>query len=214
MLTVPLSSSTYFVTFFILLSFKFKRTVFGGVCAEEASTVPLDLAQFLITLGQVRKPVPGNCWCLTVYDAYVWVIHPTPELNAIGKSLSSFEVNLTSFSLKFKNWDWSRAWWRTPLIPALGRQRQANFWVSGQPALQSEFQDSQGYTEKPCLGKNKQTNKQTNKRERTETGKMAQWLRVHTAYSEDQNCVCRIHIWQLTTYNSRSRGSYAFFWTP
>jgi hypothetical protein len=45
----------------------------------------------------------------------------------------------------------SRAWWRTPLIPALGRQRQADFWVRSQPGLQSEFQDSQGYTEKPCL---------------------------------------------------------------
>jgi hypothetical protein len=40
-------------------------------------------------------------------------------------------------------------WWHTPLIPALGRQ--ADFWVRGQPGLQSEFQDSQGYTEKPCL---------------------------------------------------------------
>jgi hypothetical protein len=40
-----------------------------------------------------------------------------------------------------------------PLIPALGRQRQADFWVRGQPGLQSEFQDSQGYTEKPCLEK-------------------------------------------------------------
>jgi hypothetical protein len=39
----------------------------------------------------------------------------------------------------------------TPSIPALGRQRQADFWVGGQPALQSEFQDSRGYTEKPCL---------------------------------------------------------------
>jgi hypothetical protein len=38
-----------------------------------------------------------------------------------------------------------------PLIPALGRQRQADFSVRGQPGLQSEFQDSQGYTEKPCL---------------------------------------------------------------
>jgi hypothetical protein len=38
------------------------------------------------------------------------------------------------------------------LIPALGRQRQ-DFWVRGQPGLQSEFQDSQGYTEKPCLKK-------------------------------------------------------------
>jgi hypothetical protein len=55
-------------------------------------------------------------------------------------------------------------WWRTPLIPALERQKQADFWVWGQPGLQSEFQDSQGYTEKPCLEKtNKQTNKQTNR---------------------------------------------------
>jgi hypothetical protein len=62
----------------------------------------------------------------------------------------------------------SRAWWRTrtPLIPALGRQRQADFWVRGQPGLQSEFQDSQGYTEKPCLEKPKQTNKQTNKKQK------------------------------------------------
>jgi hypothetical protein len=58
-----------------------------------------------------------------------------------------------------------RAWWRTPLIPALGRQRQANFWVGGQPGLQSEFQDSQGYTEKPCLEKQ---NKKTKPKEQTE----------------------------------------------
>jgi hypothetical protein len=48
---------------------------------------------------------------------------------------------------------------RTPLIPALGRQRQADFLVRGQPGLQSEFLDSQSYTEKPCLEKPKKKKK-------------------------------------------------------
>jgi hypothetical protein len=57
--------------------------------------------------------------------------------------------------------------WRMPLIPVRGRQRQVNFWVRGQRGLQSEFQDSQGYTEKPCLRK---TNKQTkNKKKKNAT---------------------------------------------
>jgi hypothetical protein len=46
-----------------------------------------------------------------------------------------------------KGWD-GRAWWRMPLIPAFGRQRQADFWVQpgfslvynvpGQPGLHRE----------------------------------------------------------------------------
>jgi hypothetical protein len=35
-----------------------------------------------------------------------------------------------------------------------------DFWVQGQPGLQSEFQHSQGYTEKPCLEKTKQEQQQ------------------------------------------------------
>jgi hypothetical protein len=61
----------------------------------------------------------------------------------------------------FQDYVGAGQWWRTPLIPALGRQRQLDFWVRSQPGLQSEFQDSQGYTEKPCL--KKQTNKQNDK---------------------------------------------------
>jgi hypothetical protein len=72
-------------------------------------------------------------------------------------------------------------WWCTPLIPALGRQRQADFLVQGQPGLQSEFQDSQGYTEKPCLKKNQKKKKNRSKLIRFPT--LWKWrqgeLRVH-----------------------------------
>ena len=47
--------------------------------------------------------------------------------------------------------------------PALGRQRQADFWVLGQPVLQSELQDSQSYTEKPSLKNKTKQNTKTNK---------------------------------------------------
>jgi hypothetical protein len=67
-----------------------------------------------------------------------------------------------SHSLKMEYMGW--VWWCMPLIPALRRQRQADFWVRGQPGLQSEFQDSQSYTEKPRLKKQKQKQKQNNKR--------------------------------------------------
>jgi hypothetical protein len=35
--------------------------------------------------------------------------------------------------------------------------------AGGQPCLQSEFQDSQGYTEKPCLKKTKKKRKKEKK---------------------------------------------------
>ena len=69
------------------------------------------------------------------------------------EKLMSVEGGAVFLSQEFTHW--AGPWWHTPLIPALGRQRQADFWVWGQPGLQSEFQDSQGYTEKPCLEKTK-----------------------------------------------------------
>ena len=73
---------------------------------------------------------------------------------------------------KFKNVLESRVWWYTPVIPALGRQRQADFCVRGQPGLQSEFKDSQGYTEEPCLEKQKQKEKRDQNKDITFLGFM------------------------------------------
>jgi hypothetical protein len=100
------------------------------------------------------------------------MIMDTIELSSIHQPLLSRNCftsywerqMLTNFILKIRVNDQiksskisplSRAWWRKPLIPALGRQRQADFWVRSQPSLQSEFQESRAYTEKPCLEKPK-----------------------------------------------------------
>jgi hypothetical protein len=42
-----------------------------------------------------------------------------------------------------------------------------DFCARGQPGLQSEFQDSQGYTEKPCLRKKKKTKTKTPNKTKT-----------------------------------------------
>jgi hypothetical protein len=47
------------------------------------------------------------------------------------------------------------------------REAEAGRFLSSGPAWSTEFQDSQGYTEKPCLEKQKiktKTNKKTNKK--------------------------------------------------
>lgn len=51
------------------------------------------------------------------------------------------------------------SWWQyTPLVPELRRQSQVDLCTQDQPGVQSKFQGSQGYIEKPCLKtKNKRT---------------------------------------------------------
>jgi hypothetical protein len=80
----------------------------------------------------------------------------------------------------------SQAWWLTPLIPALGRQRQTDFWVRGQPGLQSEFQDSQGYTEKPCLKKQNKTKQKTKKNYAQKVGGWGWGLEWGLAHLQDK----------------------------
>jgi hypothetical protein len=75
---------------------------------------------------------------------------------------------------------------RTPLIPALGRQRQMDFCVPGQPGLQSEFQDSQGYTEKPCLKKQKQKKTKQNKKKTNNNNKKNLFPKIKTINHQQQ----------------------------
>ena len=63
-----------------------------------------------------------------------------PTIEGGKKNKRKKKLIIVIIGLTLKTAEISRAWWRMPLIPALGRQR---------PGLQSEFQDSQGYTEKP-----------------------------------------------------------------
>jgi hypothetical protein len=43
-----------------------------------------------------------------------------------SKTILSHDLSIP-FSIIYKRMLLSQAWWRTPLIPALGRQRQADF---------------------------------------------------------------------------------------
>jgi hypothetical protein len=58
----------------------------------------------------------------------------------------------------FKSWE--------AVVPALNPGAQQRQGVQGQPGLQSEFQDSQGYTEKPCLQKQKEQKNVFNKKKK------------------------------------------------
>jgi hypothetical protein len=50
--------------------------------------------------------------------------------------------------------------------PSTWEAEAGRFLRPGQYGLQSEFQDSQGYTEKPCLEKTKQQQQQKNKKQK------------------------------------------------
>jgi hypothetical protein len=114
-----------------------QRKQYGGVGVESSAGVVSGVCRFLFC----------DSWILFNIEGHVFF-----RVKGWRQVGSAGELNVYL--------DW---WWRTPSILALGRQRQADFWVPGQPGLQSEFQDSQGYTEKPCLKKTKQNIKTTNK---------------------------------------------------
>jgi hypothetical protein len=74
-----------------------------------------------------------------------------------------------------------------PLIPALGKQRQADFWVRGQPGLQSEFQDSQIYAENPVLKKKKRREEKRREEKRREEKRREEKRREEKRGEEKEN---------------------------
>ena len=98
-------------------------------------------------LTKLLTGTPYSCWELSTRDICAHTYTHTCIHTYIKGRYLHHKIILKAVGLA--GW-----WWRrSPLIPALGRQRQVDFWVWGQPGLQSEFQDNhQGYTEKPCLG--------------------------------------------------------------
>jgi hypothetical protein len=95
----------------------------------------------------------------------------------------------------------AKRWWCSPLIPALGRQRQVDFWVQGQPGLHRKFQDSQGYTEKPCLRK---TNNKKEKWERRKKGRQAGWLAIKLPGVP-------VHMWCICTHLKQNKAKIPLF---
>jgi hypothetical protein len=85
------------------------------------------------------------------------------------------------------------------LIPALGRKRQADFWVWAQPGLQIEFQDTQGYTEKPYLRKQKQKQNNNNNKNRIPEI-LRQMNRTRKYHPEWSNPTAKEHTWCALTY--------------
>lgn len=69
-----------------------------------------------------------------------WVLY-----NFLGKH---HQVNCFLFTSKrtsYAGWWWLQ---RTPLVPALGRQRRADLWVRGQPGLYTEIQSQNNINNK------------------------------------------------------------------
>ena len=75
------------------------------------------------------------------------LLHTHPSSNS-----AEHQATCTPLS---KQWESAGQWWHTPLVTALGRQRQANLceFVASLVYRVNSRTDGQRYTEKPCLKK-------------------------------------------------------------
>jgi hypothetical protein len=77
----------------------------------------------------------------------------------------------------FRNGMWAGQWWRTPLNPSTlgGRGRRISEFEASL-VYRIEFQDSQGYTEKPCLGKIKNKKRKRKRKKKWYVGMLSLFL--------------------------------------
>jgi hypothetical protein len=118
-------------------------------CAIKCSTL------FPITpINAVKEKISFALWCLIIIFC----------LNYMILEIFIDYSNIMRFIWYIKSKNVEPGVVAQPLIPAHERQRQAKFWVRGQPGLQCEFQDNQDHTEKACLEKNQPTKQQQQKK--------------------------------------------------
>jgi hypothetical protein len=129
----------------------------------------------------------GRPWALTTYTSSAFpVTWKREHLCRVGNEPPQVNICLCqSFRERYQSKHQRQVerciqagrWWRTPLIPARGRQRRISEFEASLVYIQSAVQDSQRYTEKPCLkktNKQKQQNKQTNKQNKRQMGSFSQ----------------------------------------
>jgi hypothetical protein len=189
-----LRSSYYnsLISFTLYIYFMCFGSICLGTCCMQCPQQPLEGDRPLIHCA-----LQWRCWELNqgLLEKHLALLTADTSLH-LPCSLKNGDKNY------WKSW----VWWRVPLIPALGRQRQVDFWVRGQPGLQSEFQDSQSYTEKPCLEKpTNQPNKQTkNKKPKIIERYMQQMLCKNTCWSPTlclkYVCTYRLFRWYICSW--------------
>ena len=69
-------------------------------------------------VGVLRDPHPNKCRKKA---------NRASSVNINQQSRAQSSVRVCTLNARLKDQGSSQAWWRTPLIPALGRQKQVNF---------------------------------------------------------------------------------------